>query len=127
MTQLSPFAAAAAKAADRCRICFGKVDEDGLLKAELVEKRAPAKVKPEAEVIDLAAAREAKVAPAVAPASLPTPQAAPQAKAARTTKAQSRPRPEQKRKPAEAKPASKPKATAKTGAFPRSKPKNSRS
>jgi hypothetical protein len=57
VTQLSPFAAAAAKAADRCRVCFGKVDEDGFLKAELTEKRPRAKENPTADIINLAAAR----------------------------------------------------------------------
>jgi hypothetical protein len=33
VTELSPFAAAA-KASSRCRVCFGKVDEAGNLKAE---------------------------------------------------------------------------------------------
>ena len=33
VTELSPFAAAAA-ASQRCRVCFGKVDGDGLVKAD---------------------------------------------------------------------------------------------
>ncbi len=66
-TQLSPFAAAAAKAADRCRTCFGKVDDDGLLKAEPLPKRPPREAKPTAEVIDFAAARGAKEAAAAPP------------------------------------------------------------
>ena len=32
VTELSPFAAAG-RASDRCRVCFAKVDEDGLVKA----------------------------------------------------------------------------------------------
>ena len=61
VTQLSPFAAAAVKAADRCRICFGKVDEDGMVKAEAAAKQAPEQ--PKAEVVSLAAARKPKPAP----------------------------------------------------------------
>jgi hypothetical protein len=49
VTRLSPFAVAAAKASDRCRVCFGKVDEDGLLKAEAAAKPGPAKAKPPKE------------------------------------------------------------------------------
>jgi outer membrane biosynthesis protein TonB len=121
VTQLSPFAAAAVKAADRCRVCFGKVDEDGLLKAELVEKRAPAKAKPSADVIDLAEKRLPKPVPVEAqPAAESTPASPPQAtaKARKTTTAKSKPasmakassreKPSSKAKPpAKAKPASK--------------------
>jgi antitoxin HicB len=70
VTRLSPFAAAAAKASDRCKVCFGKVDDDGLLKAELVPPRKERAPKPEAEVIDLAAAREARETPAAQPAAV---------------------------------------------------------
>ena len=47
VTQLSPFAAISVKAADRCRVCFGKVDEDGMIKvAEAGAPRAAAKPAP---------------------------------------------------------------------------------
>jgi hypothetical protein len=49
VTQLSPFAAAAAKASDRCRVCFGKVDENGLVKGKPAKTAAapvPARKKP---------------------------------------------------------------------------------
>jgi len=66
VTQLSPFAAAAVKAVDRCRTCFGKVDEDGMVKAEAgAAKKAP--VKPKAEVVSLAEARKPKAKPARKP------------------------------------------------------------
>jgi len=54
VTQLSPFAAAAAKAADRCRTCFGKVDEEGSVKAEAAAKPRPAKAdkpRPSAKIL----------------------------------------------------------------------------
>jgi hypothetical protein len=49
VTQLSPFAAAAAKAADRCRTCFGKVDDNGLVKAKATAK--PSKERPTAQIL----------------------------------------------------------------------------
>jgi hypothetical protein len=71
VTRLSPFAAAAAKASDRCRVCFGKVDADGLLKAEIVKQRPrPAKAKPSADIIALVSRREhATAEPDSGPAS----------------------------------------------------------
>lgn len=45
VTALSPFAAAAA-ASQRCRICFGKVDADGLVKDEALAKAAEPAPKP---------------------------------------------------------------------------------
>src|SRR3954451_10621015 len=68
VTALSPFAAAAA-ASQRCRTCFAKGDEDGLLKAELALAGRQAKLPPAADVIDLAAARDAKQPSAVPPAA----------------------------------------------------------
>ena len=62
VTQLSPFAAAAAKAADRCRTCFGKVDDDGMVKAEAPTNKSPAR--PQAEVVSLAEARKPRTKPA---------------------------------------------------------------
>jgi hypothetical protein len=123
VTQLSPFAVAAGKAADRCRVCFRKVDEDGLLRAELVAKKAPAKAKPTAEIIDLAGKRKPKAAPPVvatgagdegsepAASSLqPAPTSTARAKASGAPKA----RPTAKAKPTEVAKA-KPTAKAKPG------------
>src|SRR5689334_8334792 len=50
VTELSPFVAAGA-ASERCRTCFGKVDEDRYVK---VAPSKPAKARPKAEVIDIA-------------------------------------------------------------------------
>jgi len=49
VTQLSPFAAAASKAADRCRTCFGKVDEDGMIVAP--QAAQPQKDRPSAKIL----------------------------------------------------------------------------
>jgi hypothetical protein len=51
VTQLSPFAAAAAKAGERCRVCFGKVGEDGMLKAEAIKPAKPPKEQPTAKIL----------------------------------------------------------------------------
>jgi hypothetical protein len=97
VTQLSPFAAAAAKAADRCRVCFGKVDENGMIKAQALEKAKTRKEKPrpEATIIDFAAAREAKPGGA-APAE--PPKASVEAKPKAPAKSVAKKRPTAKRK-----------------------------
>jgi hypothetical protein len=51
VTQLSPFAAAAAKAAERCRVCFGKVDEEGMLKAGAATPAKPRAERPMAKIL----------------------------------------------------------------------------
>ena len=126
VTQLSPFAVAAAKAADRCRVCFGKVDEDGLLRAELVAKKAPAKARPEADIIDLAGKRKPKVAAPVVAAGVTEPGSEPVASsfepAPASTAPAKAPRARKARPTLKAKPARTPKSPPK----PKPKPKKPR-